>query len=184
MIVPLTEEALFKVKVDPVFRTTLPVIALEAAKAKAPEDPPPTVTVEALIDSLAVMLAESAILRAASPLVEPKLFPEAIVLVAVRFTVPVLAAEPSTDPVRVPDPKFRIEDEPIATAPVMFPDVVVRVEDAPSVIAVASRLFDPAVRVLEAANVIEDRELAEVPTLPARVLLSEKAAVPTPSVAP
>jgi hypothetical protein len=80
LIVPLTEEALFKVKVDPVFRTTLPVIALEAAKAKAPEDPPPTVTVEALIDSLAVIVVELAILRAASPLVEPKLFPEAIVL--------------------------------------------------------------------------------------------------------
>jgi hypothetical protein len=66
----------------------------------------------------------------------------------------------------------------------MFPDVVVRVEDDPRVIVVASRLFDPAVRVLDSANVIEDRELAEVPTLPARVLLSEKAAVPTPSVAP
>jgi hypothetical protein len=72
LIVPLTEEELLKVKLDPVFRTTLPVIALEPAKAKAPEDPPPIVTVEALIDSLAVMLAESLILRAASPLVEPR----------------------------------------------------------------------------------------------------------------
>ena len=138
LIVPETEEPLFRVKVDPVFRTVLPVIDLPAAKVKAPEES--SVTVEALIDSLAAIVTELATLTAARPLVEPRKFPEEIVLLAVRFTVPVSAADPSTDPDKVPDPRFKIELDPMATAPVRLPEVVVRVEDAPRVIVVASRL--------------------------------------------
>ena len=166
LIVPETEEPLFRVRVDPVSRTVLPVIDLLAAKVKALEEF--SVTVEALIDSLAAMVTEVTelpILTAARPFVEPRRFPEVIVLLAVRFIVPVLAEDPSTDPVSVPDPRFRVESDPM-------------------VMVVASRLLDPAVRVFESARVIAFKELEFVPTFPARVLLSVKAAVPTPSVAP
>ena len=204
LIVPETEEPLFRVRIDPVSRTVLPVIDLLAAKVKALEEF--SLTVEALIDSLAAMVTEVTelpILTAARPFVEPRRFPEVIVLLAVRLTVPVLAEDPSTDPVSVPDPRFRVEsdpmviapvrlpkvvvrveDDPIVTAPVIFPEVVVRVEDNPRVMVVASRLLDLAVRIFEAARVIALKELEFVPTFPARVLLSVKAAVPTPSVAP
>ena len=201
LIVPETEEPLFRVRVDPVSRTVLPVIDLLAAKVRALEEF--SLTVEALIDSLAAMVTELPILTAARPFVEPRRFPEVIVLLAVRLTVPVLAEDPLTDPVNVPDPRFRIEldpmviapvrlpkvvvrveDDPIVTAPVIFPEVVVRVEDDPRVMVVASRLLDPAARVFESARVIALKELEFVPTFPARVLLSVKAAVPTPSVKP
>ena len=182
LIVPETKEPLFRVRVDPVFRTVLPVIDLLAAKVRALEEF--SVTVEALIDSLAAIVTELPILTAARPFVEPRRFPEVIVLLAVRFIVPVLAEDPSTDPVSVPDPRFRIESDPMVIAPVRLPEVVVRVEDDPRVMVVASRLLDPAVRVFEAARVIVLKELEFVPTFPVRVLFWVKAAVPTPSDAP
>ena len=185
LIVPETKEPLFRVRVDPVSRTVLPVIDLLAAKVKALEEF--SLTVEALIDSLAAMVTEVTelpILTAARPFVEPRRFPEVIVLLSVRLTVPVLAEDPSTDPVSVPDPRFRVESDPMVIAPVRLPEVVVRVEDDPRVMVVASRLLDPAVRVFEAARVIALKELEFVPTFPARVLLSVKAALPTSSVKP
>ena len=138
LIVPETKEPLFRVRVDPVSRTVLPVIDLLAAKVKALEEF--SLTVEALIDSLAAMVTELPILTAARPFVEPRRFPEVIVLLAVRFIVPVLAEDPSTDPVSVPDPRFRIELDPMVIAPVRLPEVVVRVELEPSDIAVALML--------------------------------------------
>ena len=138
LIVPETEEPLFRVRIDPVSRTTLPVIDLDCAKVKAPEEL--MVTVEALIDSLAMIVTELATLTAARPFVEPRRVLEAIVLLAVRFIVPVLEVDPSTDPVNVPDPRFRVEFDPMVIAPVRLPEVVVRVEDEPRVMVVASRL--------------------------------------------
>ena len=166
VVVPVIEADPARVRFELTLRTVLPVIDLLVAKLRAATlVPSPIVTVEALIDSLAVIVEAPETLTAARPLVEPRVVPEAMVLVAVRFTVPRLAADPSTAPVIVPDPIVKIEPE--------F-----------KVIAVASRLLDPAVRVFEAARVIALKDPPLVPTFPARVLLSVKAAVPTPSDAP
>ena len=101
------------------------------------------------------------------------------------LTVPFPLDEPLITPVTTePFPSDNVEPLSIVTAPVISPEVVVRVEDDPRVMVVASRLLDPAVRVFEAARVISFKELEFVPTFPARVLFSVKAAVPTPSDAP
>ena len=156
LIVPETEEPLFRVRVDPVSRTVLPVIDLLAAKVRALEEF--SVTVEALIDSSAAIVTEVTelpILTAARPFVEPRRFPEVIVLLSVRLTVPVLAEDPSTDPVSIPDPMFRVESDPMVIAPVRLPEVVVRVEYDP--IVTSSPVIFPEVVVkveLESSEIV------------------------------
>lgn len=166
LIVPETDEPLFSVSVPPLLMLAFPVIALFAAIASEPEVPLPTVTVVALMVSLAVIFAPLPILISASAFVAPKVPVESKVLVPAKVTVPTPLEAPLTAPTKVPVP-------PKA-----------KVDPLPTLILLTSKLALVAVTVFPAVIATLESEFEEVPKVAAVVTSSVKLTVPTPSDPP
>ena len=120
VMAPFTAASPLRVVVAFADKTKSPVRVLLVAKVKDAADPLPTVTVAALIELLAVIVAPFEMFKAKIPLfvllslLEPIVL--LIVLVAFKFTVPLLAKVPSIGDDIVPLPIFKTDPSAIVIA--------------------------------------------------------------------